>query len=57
MCYFFFFVSSVEAEITEIMYNSSGNDNNGEYVEIIFDEDTSMDGAGLKSLRFNILIK
>tara|TARA_Y100000310_G_scaffold342206_1_gene444277 strand:- start:18 stop:1040 length:1023 start_codon:yes stop_codon:yes gene_type:complete len=41
---FLFFVSSVEAEITEIMYNPSGNDNNGEYVEIIFDEDTSMDG-------------
>ncbi|MDP3916974.1 MAG: hypothetical protein Q8Q42_01660 [Nanoarchaeota archaeon] len=38
----------VNAEITEIMYNPEGNDNNREYVEVIFDEGMSMDGWTIK---------
>ncbi|MBT3865964.1 hypothetical protein HOF78_02565 [Candidatus Woesearchaeota archaeon] len=34
----------VNAEITEIMYNPPGSDNNKEYVEIIFTEETLIDG-------------
>ncbi len=34
----------VNAEITEIMYNPSGSDNNKEYVEVIFSEGTLIDG-------------
>ena len=34
----------VNAEITEIMYNPVGSDNNKEYIEIIFSEETLIDG-------------
>ena len=38
----------VNAEITEIMYNPSGGDNNREYVELIFNEEILMDGWTVK---------
>ena len=38
----------VNAEITEIMYNPSGGDNNREYVELIFKEEILMDGWPVK---------
>ena len=34
----------VSAEITEIMYNPPGSDNNKEYVEVVFSEGTLIDG-------------
>lgn len=38
----------VQADITEIMYNPSGGDNNREYVEVIFEEGVLMDGWTVK---------
>jgi len=38
----------VNADITEIMYDYPGNDNNKEYVEVVFDVPTSMDGWTVK---------
>ena len=38
----------VNGEITEIMYNPSGGDNNREYVELIFNEEILMDGWTVK---------
>ncbi len=36
--------SFVSAEITEVMYNPVGSDNNGEYVEVLFDVGTNLEG-------------
>ena len=36
--------SCVSGEITEVMYNPVGNDNNGEYVEVLFESETNLEG-------------
>ncbi len=54
-----FFSFAAEARITEIMYNPPGNDNNQEYIEVIFDFAMSMEKwsvADLKSSDVLVLI-
>lgn len=46
----------VSAEITEIMYNPPGGDNNKEYVEVIFSEETLIDGWTIEDLSHQDII-
>ncbi len=42
--FFILFIHDVNAAITEIMYNPPGNDNNKEYVELVFNVNISLQG-------------
>ncbi len=53
-CIICFFVVSftVDAKITEIMYNPPGNDNNLEYIEVVFGSPKSMNGWIVEDLTY-----
>lgn len=49
---FIFFINNVDAKITEIMYNPPGNDNNLEYVEMVFNNATNIAGWKINDSAF-----